>query len=168
MSRVALVAVVLVLAAPAAAQARPQLLSARLAACQTGPSAADRSASFTASMPAVAGTRRMAVRFDLLQRTPPGHAFVHVTVPGLGVWQRSLPGKPGFVFTQHVQALAAPAAYRAIVRFRWYGRRGRLLRTAIRETRICREPELRPNLRAGRLTVTPATLPGAVTYRLAV
>lgn len=168
MSRVVLIAALLALAAPAAAQAQPPALQARLTACETGPGLVDRSASFTGSMPAVAGTRRMAMRFDLLQRAAGSRAFVPVAVPGLGVWQRSLIGKPGFVFTQHVRELAAPAAYQAVVRFRWYGRGGGVLRVARRETRVCRQPEMRPDLRAGRLDATDGPLPGSATYRLVV
>jgi hypothetical protein len=163
----ALVAVVAP-AAPATPVTVAPPLSARVASCQVGPDLGDRSAAFTASMPALPGTRRMAVRFDLLQRTAPTAAFAPVAVPGLGTWQRSLPGKPGFVFTQRVQALAAPAAYRAVVRFRWYARGGRVIRSARRETRVCRQPEMRPDLRAGLLTTAPGPGPGAVTYQLAV
>jgi CARDB len=114
---------------------------ARLAACQSGPDAAERTATFTGSMPAIKGTTRMWMRFDLQQRTPPAVEFLALKAPGLGVWQKSAPGRAsGFVFKQRVQALAAPGAYKAVVRFRWYGKRG-LLRSTARETGICRQPD---------------------------
>src|SRR3954447_1674467 len=71
MRRLAAIACLLApLAAPAAAAAAPERppLQARLVACTTGPGAPARRATFTASMPAVARTARMAIRFDLLQR----------------------------------------------------------------------------------------------------
>lgn len=151
---------------PAPTPAAP--LQVRLVACPTGPTATDRGATFTASMPSVPGSRRLAMRFDLLQRTPPELTFVAVPVPGLGVWQRSLPRRSGFVFTQRVQELAAPAAYRMVVRFRWYGRGGRLLRTTSRESRVCRQPDPRPNLRAGALVAGAGPSAGTSTYGLVV
>ena len=60
----------LVLALPAAAQAQAPPLRAKLAACTSGPTAAVRTATFVGSMPAVAGTKRMWMRFDLLARMP--------------------------------------------------------------------------------------------------
>ena len=167
---IALAAFVVSLAAPpaAGAEAPPPPVEARLAACRTGPEAADRSATFTAGMRAVAGTRRMWMRFQLLQRTPPGTAFLPVRVDTWGRWQRSEPGRPGFIYTKRVEGLLAPAAYRAVVRFRWYGRGGRLLRSARRVTRACRQPDPRPNLRAGRLIAEAAPEPGAAIYRLVV
>lgn len=173
MSSAALTATILALAAPnatpvASAPLPAAALKASLGACLTGVDATDRSASFVGSMPTIHGARRMAMRFDLYQRIPPRLTFTPVSVPGLGVWQRSDPGKPGFVFTQRVQALAAPAVYKAVVRFRWYGRGGRLLRSVRRETPVCRQPDLRPDLRAGRLTATPGPLPDSATYQLVV
>ena len=83
-------------------------------------------------MPAVHGTRSMAMRFDLQERGDAG--FSAMKVRGLGVYKRSSPGQSGFVFTQRVQELSAPGAYRAVVRFRWYGRGERLLKRATRTT----------------------------------
>jgi CARDB protein len=168
MRRVAPILCLLALALPPAAQAQAPPLRARLVACTTGPESADRTAAFLGSMPAFPGVRRMAMRFDLLTRVPPSPDFAPLEVPGLGVWQRSQLRRSGFVFTQRVQALVAPGAYRAVVRFRWYGRGHRLLRRARRVTRICRQPDWRPNLHAGALTVMPGATPGSATYRLVV
>src|SRR5436190_12108148 len=148
----AIACLLLPLAAPAAARAaeRPPL-QARLVACFTGPSAAARRATFMASMPAVAGAARMAIRFDLLQRAPGDAAFARVGLPAWGRWERSEPGRSGFIYTKTVRALRAPGAYRARVRFRWFGLDGRIVRRARRLTRTCRQPDLRPDLRAGAL-----------------
>jgi hypothetical protein len=169
--RIALPIVLAVLAAaPAAAQAQAPPLRAKLASCQSGPAAPQRTATFTGSMPAVAGTKRMWMRFDLLHRLPPATAYTRVKVPGLGVWQKSAPGKSssGFVFTQRVQELVAPGSYRALVRFRWYGAGGKLLRSTTRQSGICRQPDQRPDLRAGGLDAVRGPQPDQATYALDV
>src|SRR4051794_24006549 len=171
MRRLAAIACLLApLAAPTAgraAQERPPL-QARLAACTTGPNATARRATFTASMPAVTGAARMAIRFDLLQRAPGDAAFARVALPAWRRWERSQPGRTGFIYTKTVRALRAPGAYRATVRFRWYGPDGRVLRRARRTTPICRQPDPRPDLRAGALTAAPGLGPATVTYLLRV
>src|SRR3954451_12206295 len=136
-------------AAPAAgAQDRPPL-QARLMGCTPGADASARPAAFTASMPALAGTRRMWIRFDLLQRMAGEAEFTPVALPAWGRWERSQPGRAGFIYTKRVRALRAPGAYRARVRFRWYEADGRLQRRAARVTATCRQPDPRPDLRAG-------------------
>ena len=104
-------------AIPAAAQA-PVFnlpLKAKLTDCHTGPLATDRFAVFVGQMPALQRTRRMWMRFDLFERTAAG-SWQPVLVPKFGTWQKSLPGKPGFIYLKRVDQLQAPAAYRAQVR----------------------------------------------------
>ena len=151
----------------AAAQERPRV-QARLAGCTTGAAAAARTASFTASMAAIEGSARMWMRFVLLERTAPDAGFVPVRVPGWGRWERSDAGRTGFIFTKRVRGLRAPGAYRARVRFRWYGPDGRLLRRARRTTRTCRQPDPRPDLEARELSAAPGLASGTATYLLTV
>jgi CARDB len=170
MRRAALVITLFALGLPVAAQAQAPQLRARLAACQSGPAAAQRTATFVGSMPAVAGTKRMWMRFDLYARLPPATVYSALKVPKLGVWQKSAPGKAssGFVFTQRVQALAAPGSYKALVRFRWYDRAGRLLRSTTRSSRVCKQPDQRADLRAGTLDAVRGPQPDEATYQLDV
>jgi hypothetical protein len=162
---IALIAV----AAPAVAHAQAPPLRAKLAACQSGPEPTDRTATFTGSMPKVQGTSRMWMRFELRARIPPSLDYVAVKAPGLGVWQKSgRTPSSGFVFTQRLQALAAPGTYKAVVRFRWYGPGGKLLRSARRETTSCKQPDQRPDLRAGLLGAVDGPQPGQATYSLFV
>jgi CARDB len=153
---------------PVPAAPAPPSLGATLASCVRSPDAAQRSASFTASMPALPGTRRMLLRFDLFQRVSAGEGFTPARVPRWGVWQRSRAGVAGFVFTKHVNGLQAPGEYRAVVRFRWLDARGRVQRTAQRRTRVCHQPDLRPDLRALRLTAEPGPTTDTATYRAVV
>src|SRR4051794_12537878 len=92
-------------AAPAAARAaaaeqqRPPL-QARLVSCTAGEAARARTAAFTASMPAIDGTERMWIRFDLLQRTPGEAEFAPAALATWGRWERSEPGRSGFIVTK--------------------------------------------------------------------
>ena len=169
MRRAALIAL-LALALPAAAQAQAPPLRVRLAACQSGPAATERLATFVGSMPAVAGTKRMWMRFDLFVRVAPATDFAPVKAPKLGVWQKSASGRAsgGFVFTQRVQGLSAPAWFRAQVHFRWYGKGRKLLRSAMRTSAICKQPDQRPDLRAGTLDAARGPLLDQATYALDV
>jgi CARDB len=170
MQRAALILTLVLLALPAAAQAQAPPLRAKLSACQSGPAATDRTATFVGSMPAIARTKRMWMRFDLFARIAPATEFAAVKAPKLGVWQKSAPGRAssGFVFTQRVQGLPAPAAFRAQVHFRWYGKGGKLLRSAMRTSGICKQPDQRPDLRAGALDAARGPLPDQATYELEV
>jgi len=125
-------------------------LSAKLAACETGADAKDRFAVFTGSMPRE-GAAVMAMRFDLYERLPGGR-FERVSLANWGVWQSTTKkGVPGFIFTKRVERLAAPAAFRAVVSFRWSDAKGRVVRTAKRTSPTCRQPDWRPDLRVGRV-----------------
>jgi hypothetical protein len=150
------------LAVPAAASASPQrAYSAPLVACTTGLQPQQRSLEVDAAMRPVPGTVRMGMRFDLLQRTPQTSSFQPVAGPGLGVWKRSHRGVPSYEIDKGVDNLAAPASYRLRVGFRWYGPGGRVLKSAHRLTKVCHEPDLRPNLRIRDVLVTPPATPGA-------
>jgi CARDB len=151
-----------------AAQAKVPALAARLTACTAGPTVAERAAAFTGSMPAEPGAQRMAMRFDLLERLPGEAELTAVRVRGLGVWHRSRRGRPGFVFTQRVQGLAAPGTYVAVVRFRWYDAQGHVVRSARRRTAECRQPDQRADLRVGAVVATRGPVPGSARYRVVV
>jgi hypothetical protein len=170
MRRAALFLLFAALALPAAAQAQAPPLRVKLAACQSGPAAADRTASFVGSMPSIAGTKRMWMRFDLYARVAPATEFSAVKAPKLGVWQKSAAGKvsSGFVFTQRVQGLTAPGSFRAQVRFRWYGKGGKLLRSATRTSATCKQPDQRADLRAGTLDAVRGPGLDQATYQLEV
>jgi hypothetical protein len=123
-------------------------LSAKTTTCTTGADDASRAAAFTGAMPAAAQTKRMQMRFTLLRRTgaAPKGTFKKVAVPGWGGWVKSDPDRLGFVFTKRVEALTAPAGYRAVVTFRWVDGKGHVQRTATRTTPVCEQPDPRPDL----------------------
>ncbi len=139
-------------------------------ACQTALDPVSRSVSVRAVMRPLAGTRRLAVRLDLLQRLGSARPAV-VRAGDLGVWvspsNPTLGQLPGDVWRldKTVIDLDAPATYQFRVVFRWTGPSGRVLGSAVRYSRKCRQPELRPDLAATSLTVTPvAGSPGQELY----
>ena len=97
MRRTALTIIALLVLAPpspAAAGDAPRL-RAVVSACETGMDPASRMAAFTASMPARDDTARMAIRFDLQQRTIDGGVWRRVAAPSFGRWERSRPDVAG-------------------------------------------------------------------------
>jgi hypothetical protein len=124
--------------------------------CATSTVQAERSATFTAQMTATSATQRMGMRFELQQRMR-GEAFFHTIVaPGLGTWHVSEPGVKIYKYVKQVTNLAAPAAYRVVVRFRWQGDKGHVIKRLELHTSRCVQPTL-----PGQVTQTqppPASL----------
>lgn len=140
-------------AALAAGPPAAPALGVRVAGCQTGLELAQRAADFTSSMPAIAGSSVLSMRFDLEQRR--GGAWRPVPVPGSAHWERSEPGAAGFVFDKRVERLAEGVTYRMLVRFRWSATDGKVLKRATRRSGVCRQPDLRPDLSVSGITIEP-------------
>jgi hypothetical protein len=156
-------------AGPAAAQAPAPALNAAVETCATGALPTQRVVSFVGSMPAVAGATVMQMRFELERRMRGEPRWRRMrAVPGFGVWERSEPGRAGFVFHKRVDGLQVPAGYRAVVGFRWTDARGRVLRSLRRRTGACAQPDMRPNLVPGPLTGVFDARPGLAIYTLVV
>jgi hypothetical protein len=115
-------------------------VSANVEECLTSETQDERSATFAGEMTAVAGTAKMEMRIDVLERTPGEPGYHTLTAPGLGVWRNSAPGVKVYKYLKQVTNLSAPAFYRAAVRFRWLGPKGRLLASTELHTRRCEEP----------------------------
>jgi hypothetical protein len=145
---IALLALLALGSGAAQASADKVTLSAKTTTCTTGADDASRAAAFTGAMPAGAQTKRMQMRFVLLQRkgAGPKGTFKKIAVPGWGGWVKSDPDRQGLVFTKRVEALTAPAGYRAVITFRWYDGKGRVQRTTTRTTPVCEQPDPRPDL----------------------
>jgi hypothetical protein len=157
-------------AAAAAVPVTPPRAQLARFSCQTALDPDNRSIGIRAVMRPLTGTRRLAVRFDLLQRVGAG---APTTVHGgdLGVWvtpsNPTLGQVPGDVWrlNKSVIDLAGPATYQFRVTFRWIGASGRVLGSSVRYSQRCRQPELRPDLAVTSLTVSPvAGRPGQDLY----
>ncbi len=110
---------------------------ATLEECTTAQLQSERSATFSGEMTVVPGTARMEMRIDVLERDPNATVFHTVAAPGLGVWRAAAPGVKTFRYLKQVTNLAAPAFYRAAVRFRWLNAKGRLIRADELRTDRC-------------------------------
>jgi hypothetical protein len=103
-------------------------------------------------MTATGTTQRMGMRIELQQRLRGETSFHTVLAPGFGVWRASEPGVKIYKYVKQVTNLTAPAAYRAVVRFRWQGEKGHVLKRAELRTSRCQQPML-----TGQVTQTPAS-----------
>jgi hypothetical protein len=130
-------------------------------ACTHG---ADPAAAFEARMHAIGRTSRMQMRFTLQARTGESSEWRPVAAPGFGAWLTSERGVARFVYVKRVEQLLAPAAYRAVVRFRWLDAAGRRLASARATSGRCFQPDPRPNLVLRRLLVEPAAAQGERRY----
>ena len=148
----------------AAAAARAE---AELRSCATDEEGDMPAASFYGRMQAVPRTRRMWMRFTLLERVGTGR-FGRVQAPGLEVWRKSRPGVRSFGFLQRVRALRSGGDYRALVRFRWYGRDGRLIRRSVDRSTTCRQGGPAANLRIAQVSARPGPSRETVVYSVDV
>jgi len=129
-----------------------------------------RAVAIDAVMRPLPGARKMALRFQLLSRPKGAGSFRAVRGGDLGAWlsprNPTLGSRHGdvWILNKQVVNLAAPAAYRFRVTFRWRGAHGRVLRTFTRLSPRCAQPELRPNLRVRGIDVQAAADPTRSVY----
>src|ERR1700684_538095 len=105
--------------------------------CATSTVQAERSATFTAQMTATSTTQKMGMRIELQQRMRGETEFHTIPAPGFGVWRASEAGVKIYKYVKQVTNLDAPAAYRAVVHFRWLGEKGHVLKRAELHTPRC-------------------------------
>lgn len=152
-----------VTSAAGAATARVVML-----ACTTGLSADARTAVYEGRMSHLPSARRMQMRFTLQRRHGASQPWAAVPGPGLGVWVSSAPGVSRYTFSKRIENLAAPATYRVLVRFRWLDADGHTLAGRHATSKVCDQPDLRPQLVARRIDVERAGDPDLRRYVVAV
>jgi hypothetical protein len=118
--------------------------------CLTSPVQVERSATFTAQMTATSATQRMGMRIELQQHLRGEAGFHTILAPGFGTWHASEAGVKIYKYVKQVTNLSAPAAYRAVVRFRWQGEKGHVLKRVELHTSRCLQPAL-----SGQIVQTP-------------
>jgi hypothetical protein len=128
--------------------------SVKLRECAPALEPAERSATFEARMRSAHGSERMQVRFTLQVREGVLPGWRRVVADGLDEWQTSVPGVTRYSYSKTVRNLSAPAAYRAIVRFRWLDAAGDVIERSRATSRICRQPDMRPDLRVTLIDAT--------------
>ena len=120
---------------------------ARLVACNGANSPMGRSLSVDSVMRSLRSGDRMQMRFDLLQRVPGALHFRRLPGPGLGSWNAATPGVQRYRFRKPIQNLPAPAVYYVRVRYRWKDATSQTFAAATRTTGLCRQADVRPDLR---------------------
>jgi hypothetical protein len=126
--------------APPAIEATAPAVSATVEKCLTPTKEAAGAVTFAAQMTSIPGSDAMAVRVQLQEHTPASPGFHQVEAPGLGAWHQSEPSVKVFRYLTQVTNLAAPAAYRALVSFRWLDVGGHEIKQLTRRTPVCRQP----------------------------
>lgn len=161
-----LVVVTAALAVPGSASTAPGA-AVRLSACESALEPSGRVAAFEGRMARTGRRQRLQMRFALQVRTPEGSGWRAVAATGFGTWYTAARNVARWTYEKRVKDLLAPAGYRAEVRFRWRDAGGRIVRRATAVSDVCRQPDLRPDLRAGALGVSPARV-GALRYEVPV
>jgi hypothetical protein len=124
-------------AGPASSTTAKPTASATLEGCVTSPEPEERAVTFAGEMATIPGSAKMEMRIDVLERMPRELVFHTVTAPGLGVWRTSATGVKSYKYVKEITNLAAPAYYRAVVRFRWLNARGRTIKGLEARTPRC-------------------------------
>jgi hypothetical protein len=125
---------------------RPSRVTATLDTCHSGPTPADRYATFSGQMTTVPHADTMAMRFTLMARQPGESGPKRLSAPGLDAWQHSASHVDIFRYKQEVSNLPAGASVRALLTYRWLDANGKVLRHVTRRSPVCQVPDLRPNL----------------------
>ena len=68
------------------------------------------------------------------------------------MWRASKRGVAAFNYSQRVKALSPGSTYRVVIDYRWQDKKGKVLTTATRTSKGCRQREALPNLVASRVT----------------
>jgi hypothetical protein len=156
-------------ATAAAAPLRASSARALLHVCHPALAQGDRYATFGGYMRSLRpGSDRMEMRFDLYRRPAGGVTWRRVSGPGLAVWNRADAGVAGYRFRQRVENLPAPHSYRALVSYRWKDGAGRVFARTWRNTPVCFQPDLRPDLRIGSITTERGPDRGSALYSVVV
>lgn len=118
-------------------------VSATVEQCLTASTADGRAVTFTAQMETIAAAHRMAMQILVQERAPGDSDFHTLAATGPATWERSEAGVKIYKYVRQVTDLPAPAAFRALVRYRWLDETGRVIRTEKRHTSVCREDRSR-------------------------
>jgi hypothetical protein len=132
----------------------------KVRACETGDDADSRLATFYGRMRALRHSRRMMMRFKLIDRTSGENAPADGAPPELSHWRRSKPFVKKFGYKQTVTGLERGRTYAARVTYRWVGRRHRTIKRVRRLSADCRQDGELPNLAIKRIRARPGLVPG--------
>jgi hypothetical protein len=139
--------VAVALGAAAPAHASVKLGQAVLRSCDDGV------AVFEGRVTPLRRAAKAQMRFTLEARTPEEPEWRRVAADGFGTWITAPPKVARYLYDKTVEELIAPADYRAVVQFRWRDAKGRTLRSEHAVSKVCRQPDPRPDLEVSALTI---------------
>ena len=151
-----------------ASPAQAALPSVKVAECKTGKAPEMRLATFDGRMRGGKNVIRMAMRFQLLERTPGAASPQQVDAPELSPWRKSRIGVKDFSYAQTIKGLDPGVTYSAKVQFRWYGLKGKIIRREERESGTCVQDGDLPNLVVGSVRFAPGSSEKTAVYTVSV
>ena len=164
MRRIALPLLLLLAGLALAAPARAANSGVRLLSCESALDQEAREATFEARMRVRKGTRKMQMRFTLQTRSQEHPQWRRLGAPGFGKWLTSDTGVGRYVYTKRLVSLTAPASYRTLVRFRWLDADGDRIASTRATSAVCRQRDLRPNLKPLGIEARPGADTSHVRY----
>jgi len=156
MRRFALLSLLAIGALALATPAQAASSGVRLLSCASALDPAAREATFEGRMRVRKSARKMQMRFTLQTRSAEDLRWRKLAASGFGKWLTSDPGVGKYVYTKRLVALVAPASYRVQVRFRWLDADGDRVASSKVTSAICRQRDLRPNLKPLGVEAKPA------------
>jgi hypothetical protein len=105
-----------------------------------------REAVFEGRVASVRRATKMQLRFSLRVSTEERRRWRRVAAPSWDTWITVPSSFTRYTYSKTVQDLLPPAAYRAVVDFRWKDRGGRTIRRERAVSQVCRQPDTRPDL----------------------
>ena len=147
--------------APQRADAR-----ARLTACKPSLDPATRSLTVDASMRSLQKGDRMQLRFELFRKANGNRRFRKLAGPGLGTWNPATSGVDRYRFRKPIQNLPAASTYYVKVTYRWLDQHEVAYARTVRQTGVCFQPDLRPDLRVAGFSEIRRVGPGEFAYKV--
>jgi hypothetical protein len=124
-----------------------------------------REAVFEGQMRVYRRAPRMQMRFTLQALTRDTPKWAKVDLPDFSEWV-SAPANVGkYTYDKTVQDLLPGANYRVVVNFRWKSRAGKTLRSERVTSRVCRQPDARPDLVVRSVRIEEGSYVGGVFNR---
>ena len=163
-----LLATALLLGGALATPAQAALPSVKVVECETGKTPEMRTATFLGRMRGGKGVVRMAMRFQLMEKTPGAASPQTVDAPALTRWRKSRVGVKDFSYGQTINGLQSGVTYSVRVHYRWYNLKGKVVRRAERESGTCVQDGALPNLVIGTVRIAPGSTEKTAVYTVSV
>jgi hypothetical protein len=124
-----------------------------------------RAAGFEGQMRVYRKAPKMQMRFTLQAMTKDAPKWATVALPGFSEWVTAPANVGKYTYDKTVQDLLPGANYRVAVSFRWKSRAGKTIRTERVISRVCKQPDVRPDLVVRNVRIEDGSYVGVVFNR---